>query len=89
MVRSKVCEVSNFFKIIIIPVGGKLVESANLNYMESDTMWINPAKHTHLYVNNLYPPEYAELDQARLASGHHDTCYASTDLLEQHFNQVR
>jgi hypothetical protein len=72
-------------------VGGKLVESCSLNYLESDTMWIQPKstgsygeKPTHLYINSLYPPEYAELDQAR----QHDTCYASTDLLEQHYNQV-
>jgi hypothetical protein len=72
-------------------VGGKLVESSSLNYMESDTMWIHPKcapPHAHLYINNLYPPEYAELDQARL-TGQHDTCYASTDLLEQHYNQVK
>jgi hypothetical protein len=54
-------------------------------------MWIHPKcappPPSHLYINNLYPPEYAELDQARL-TGQHDTCYASTDLLEQHYNQV-
>ena len=76
-------------------VGGKLVESSSLNYMESDTMWINPKTGVqpplppaHLYMNSLYPPEYAELDQARLTA-QHDNCYASTDLLEQHYNQVK
>jgi hypothetical protein len=76
---------------LYVIVGGKLVESSSLNYMESDTMWIHPKcapPPSHLYINNLYPPEYAELDQARL-TGQHDTCYASTDLLEQHYNQVK
>ena len=33
-----------FFFYVLLPsiVGGKLVESGSLNYMESDTMWINP-----------------------------------------------
>ncbi len=79
-------------KYLFVAVGGKLVESSSLNYMESDTMWIHPKcappPPSHLYINNLYPPEYAELDQARL-TGQHDTCYASTDLLEQHYNQVK
>ena len=42
----------------------------------------------HLYINNLYPPEYAELDHQARQQQQHETCYASTDLLEQPYNQV-
>jgi hypothetical protein len=77
-------------------VTGKIGESSSLNYMESDTMWINPKAANsqliygapqHLYINNLYPPEYAELDQG--SRHQHDTCYASTNLLDQPYNQVQ
>ena len=61
-----------------IPVPAcKQSEESPHSYLESDTVWINPAKpgvqgphslpfqdtsHSHLYINKICPPEYSELE---------------------------
>ena len=71
--------------------------SSPLNYLESDTLWINPKskllvqtseenKGSHLYINNMNPPEYAELEggkkESALRNMNHTSspCYASTSV---------
>ncbi|XP_023345645.1 uncharacterized protein LOC111714717 [Eurytemora carolleeae] len=95
-------------------VGESKTDNNSLTCMESDTLWINPKatglsmygsyheKPTHLYINSVYPPEYAELQQTnqKINQGPTDKtfqdsnylpqgpCYASTDLMEQSFNKT-
>ena len=60
---------------VSVPVCKASDESASVNYLESDTVWINPSKgpgprydpdtSSHLYINKICPPEYSELDTDR------------------------
>ena len=73
-----------------------------MNYLESDTLWINPKangiphnstyqdKNTNLYINNMCPPEYAELDRKSTFRNMNHTqgpCYASTNIMEKPFHK--
>ena len=68
-------------KSVLVPVCKSSDESSgggSVNYLESDTVWINPNKSvsgsgvphnlsyqdktSHLYINKICPPEYSELD---------------------------
>ena len=64
-------------KSVLVPVCKSSDDQAGSGYLESDTVWINPAKSvssipshnlsyqdksSHLYINKICPPEYSELD---------------------------
>ena len=80
----------------------KVDDTSAMNYLESDTLWINPKangipqntsyqeKDTHLYINNMCPPEYAELDGKSIFRNTNHTqgpCYASTNIMEKPFQK--
>ena len=67
-------------KSVLVPVCKTSDDRSSVNYLESDTVWINPNKSvsgsdsgiphnlsyqdksSHLYINNICPPEYSELE---------------------------
>ena len=81
----------------------KVDDMSNMNYLESDTVWINTSskhglgtnyhqKHSHLFINDLCAPEYTEV--ARVKGNYLNNVktvqgpYASTNLMEQHFSKM-
>ena len=81
----------------------KVDDMSNMNYLESDTVWINTSskhglgtnyhqKNSHLFINDLCAPEYTEVDRVK---GNYlnnvktvQGPYASTNLMEQHFSKM-
>ena len=70
------CSSSLDTRSVSVPVCKGSDESSSVNYLESDTVWINPSKgpgprypdpdtSSHLYINKICPPEYSELDTDR------------------------
>ena len=81
----------------------KVDDPSSINYLESDTLWINPKaneiphnstyqdKSTNLYINNMCPPEYAELDGKSTFRNINHTqgpCYASTNIMGKPFHKL-
>ena len=88
-------------KSVLVPVCKSTDESSSVNYLESDTVWINPNKSTssiphnlsyqdkssHLYINKICPPEYSELDgQSSFRNINH--CSSSQAEIEAGFQRV-
>ena len=86
------CSSSLDTRSVSVPVCKGSDESSSVNYLESDTVWINPSKgpgprypdpdtSSHLYINKICPPEYSELDTDRSSYRNINHCSQVVNIL--------